>query len=424
MTRTQTIIVGTIVFLTAVFLLMVLGVLPGLKQARPAPFSLELWGFDDKDSAWQDIIQSFEKENAHISVRYTRVNKENFEATLINRLAENTGPDIFMMKNAWLIAHRDKIYPLPQPTFRFSVNTFADTFVDVAGSDLISNDGAIYGIPLSVDSLALFYNKDIFNASNIAVPPRTWDEVSQVSRALTQISPAGDITKSGIALGSAKNITHAFEIISAMILQNGDPIVSRTHTVQMDKGSEDALLFYTSFADRTKQNFTWSNLLENSLDAFAEEKTAMAIGLAYDISRMRAKNPHINIGVAPFPQLKNASKPATYADYAFLAVSKLSRHRDDAGKLILFATEKANSELYIDSTGHAPARRDILSTKAPPLEAELFWHQALIAKSWPIPDYSATKKIFEEAIESISSRRANISQAFNQLKEQLRLLLP
>lgn len=425
MSQSQTIIIGTIVFVIAILMLVILGVLPGLRPSRPAPFILELWGVRDEEAVWRAITKPFQEENPHITVRYTRFPQDIYESALIERLAENTGPDIFMLENSRLTKHREKTYPLPQQTLRFSTNNLTASFVDVAAADLIGQDGAIYGMPLYTDSLALFYNKDLFNIAGIALPPQNWEELAASSRKLTQVSPAGDVAKSGVALGSGKNIEHAFEIISAMMLQSGDPIIDRKkNMVAIGKPSQDTLSFYASFADRTRQNFTWSNLLPNSLDAFAEEKTAMVFGFSEDIMRVKAKNPHINMGMAPFTQLPGAQKPATYGRYMFLTVSKLSKHPTDAWKFIIFATGRAQAETYTDLTGFAPARRDVLTTKAPPLESEVFWHQALIAKSWPVPDYQKTKQLFEEAAESISTRSAAFSQAFNQLKERLRLLLP
>lgn len=405
-------------------MLVILGVLPGLQSARPTPFTLQLWGIRDEEAVWRDIIKPFQEKYSHITVKYTRFPEETYETSLVERLAENTGPDVFMLENMRLARHREKIYPLPQETAHFSINNFTMAFLDIAVRDLVLEDGNIYGMPLYADSLALFYNKDLFNAAGIVVPPQNWEEVQSVSRKLTQISPAGDVIRSGIALGSGKNIMHNMEIVSALIFQNGDPIVNAKNEVALAEGAQSALAFYSSFTDRTKSNFTWSNTLPPSLDAFAEEKTAMAFAFSRNIEHIRAKNPHINLGIALFPQRADMIKPVTQGSYTFLTASKLSKHPIDAWRFILFATDRESAEIYTDATRLPPARRDILSQKAPPLEQEFFWRQALISRSWPVPDYQKTKQIFEDTIESLSTRSLNPSQAFNQMKEQLRLLLP
>ncbi len=425
MTRGQTIFIGTIIFVVVGLLLVFLRILPGRKSSNPPPVTLTVWGMDDKE-VWQEIIKSFEKTYPNIIVRYLHIDEENYEDTLINRLAENTGPDVFMLKNSWILRHKDKIVPLPQSAFKFSVSTFKKTFVDIASEDLIDQDGTIYGIPLYIDSLALFYNKDIFNAAGIAEPPQNWEDVLTLTKRLTKISSAGDISRSAIAMGTSKNLAHAFEILSALILQNGDQIVRlnpNNSAVVMDAPSKDALSFYTSFADRTKQNFTWSNLLPYSLDAFAEEKTAMVLGVFGDIPYLLKKNPHLNFGLSFFPQLKNAQTPLTFGEYSFLTVSKFSLNPQDAWNFIMAVNTKIVAEQYGIYTRRPPARRDILATDAPPSETEVFWRQALIAKSWPIPNYSATAKLFNEVMESIASRSTSIPQGFNRIREQLRLLV-
>ncbi|MBI3335310.1 MAG: extracellular solute-binding protein [Candidatus Portnoybacteria bacterium] len=427
MFKSQNIIIGVVilvVIVAVVLILVFLGIWPGFKLAKPSPFTLEMWGFDDEDTVWRNIIRSFQDENSYITVHYTKIAEDTYENILLNRLAENKGPDIFMLKNTNVLQNRNKIYPLPQVALNFSINNFNSTFVDVAHNDLIDKDGSIYGVPLYVDSLALFYNKDIFNATGIAEPPRTWDDIIAVSRKLTQISSAGDVARSGIALGTVKNIAHALEIISAMILQKGESIVHRNGSLDLNEGAQEALGFYTSFADRTKQDFTWSNTLPNSLDAFAEEKTAMFLGFAEDIAKIKEKNPHIKFGITAFPQLTGTQKPVTFGSYAFLTLSKLSKHPIGAWNFMLFAVKRDNTKLYLDETGRAPARRDILASIPPPFETEIFWRQVLIAKSWSIPNYPTTISLFQNVIEALASHSANLSQAFNQLREQLRLLLP
>ena len=175
MEKRQLIVIGSIGGVVLILLLIVFGILPGLRSARPVPVSLEFWGFGDDVEVWREIILSFHEKLPHIEVTYHRFPEETYEETLVNRLAAGTGPDVFMLKNSWVTKHKDKIYPMP-PGTEYSVREFQQNFVDVASQDLLTQDGQILGMPIFVDTLALFYNKDLLNAAGIASPPKDWDE--------------------------------------------------------------------------------------------------------------------------------------------------------------------------------------------------------------------------------------------------------
>ncbi len=413
------VIAGIIIILTSIFI----GILPGKKQPAPAQATIEIWGLGEREDIWRDAINSFQEKNKNLTIRYVRLDERTYEETLINSLAAGRGPDIFMLKNSWILKHQNKIYPLPQVFFNFFPRDFRRTFVDATSDDLIKDD-IIAGLPLFVDTLALFYNKDILNAAGIAIPPRDWDEVAERSRELTKISPTGDIITSGLALGTSQNIERSFEILSALMIQAGDRIVNlQGRSVEFSNLGREAFSFYTSFANPSHKNFSWNNRMPSSFDAFAEGKAAMVIGLAEDLERIRAKNPHINMGVYPFPQLKNAKSFASYTGYFFPAVSRQSKNPEAAWQFINFITLGEGLTPYLNASKRPAARRDLLAAGSKNEELDIFYRQSLIAKSWPMPDEETTRRIFATAIDSVVQRSATTQEALNKIQDQLRQLL-
>jgi len=398
---------------------------PGRKPSPPPSAILEFWSPQDDEEIWREALEKFRAQHPQFTVNYRRLDQETYEETLVNRLAEGKGPDIFLLKNSWVRKHWDKIFPLPQDFFKFSARNFQGLFVDVAAEDLISAEGNILGLPLYIDTPALFYNKDIFNAAGIAEPPKTWEEFQEISRRLTILTPAKDIIRSGAAFGTGQNVSHLLEILSSLMFQRNEPIIEpRLNRLALGEEAVRALAFYTSFADERNSNFSWTSRLPASLDALAEEKTAMAVGFASDIARLRAKNPHLNLGIAPFPQEKNARVPVVYGSYFFPTVSRLSPNPGPAWQLVLFMTAGDGAKIYLDKAGRAPARRDLISQGAPKDELDVFYRQSLIARSWPIPDEKATSRLFEDMIESVASSNVTPAEAVNKLREQMRFFVP
>ncbi len=407
----------------AVIVAVVFGLLPGRKAAAPSPTTLEFWGVGDDPAIWQDILARLKEQYPWLTVNYTRLDERTYEQTLINRLAEGRGPDIFVIKNSWVQKHRDKIVPLPQESFGFFAQDFANAFVDGASQDLITPQGAILGLPLYVDSLALFYNRDILNAAGIARPPTTWDDISRVSQALTQKTPANEITASGVAMGTGENVEHAFEVLSSLMLQNGDPIIDRASgEIALDSRAREAVAFYASFADPRSQNYAWNSRLKNSFDEFAQGRAAMAFGFSRDIGRVRAKNPRLNFGITPFPQLAGAAAKTVYADYYFPVVSRQSKNALAAWYALISVTSQESARSYLESRGLAPARRDLIAASAQGHPLAVFYRQSLIARSWPVPDEQASRRLFSQTIDIVLNRSLSVSEALDQLRTQLNLI--
>ncbi len=421
MSRTQILIFSGLGIAMLVLVLVIFSV--GRKPPAPQPATLEFWGIGDDESVWSEVLTKFKENFPHITVNYRRLDLAGYEETLLNRLAEGKGPDIFLLKNSWTTKHRDKIFPLPQSYLKFSPSDFKKLFVDGAYDDLVEEGGQILGLPLFLDTPVLFYNKDTFNSAGIALAPQTWEDTLNLSQKLTASAPSGDIIKSGLALGSTKNVEHWFEIINSLIFQQGDRIINpQTKNTMLGLASVKALTFFSSFASGSSANFSWTSRRQNSLDDFAEGQTAMVIGLSGDIRRIQAKNPHMNFGIAPFPQTADAKSAILYGTYFFPTVSKFTKNPGQAWQFIYFLTAQDGAKIYLEKTRRPAARRDLIAAGGP-AGLETFYKQSLIARSWPIPDENATLRIFGDAVESIITRATTPEQATARIEEQLKLLL-
>lgn len=423
MTRIQLIIAGAIGIVLIGVALVIFG--PGRKAAAPPNATLEFWGIEDTEDALRPILQNFTEKNPTIRVNYKKRDAEGYEEALLNALAGGKGPDVFILDANLILKHRDKLAPLPQQTLNFFVKNFQAAFADIATADLITDKNEIIGLPLFMDTLVLFYNKDIFNTASIAQAPKTWDDVVAISRQLTQKTSNGDILQSGLAAGTGKNTEHAMEITSALALQNGDPIVKRApREVVLGTHAFDAFLFYTSFANRQNPNFSWTDLKGNSLDVFAQENAAMAFGFLKDMPQILRKNPHLNLGVAPFPQPKDARTSLTYGTYFFPSVSKLSSKQTAAWQFLLYLATQEGTKEYLDATKRVPVRRDLIAKGAQNAAMDVFYRQALTARNWTIPDEAVIRRLFQETIDGIVSRAIDAKQAVARLQQQINLLIP
>ena len=121
------------------------------------PVVLNFWKTFEDSQNMQALISAYTQQHPNVQIIYTKKNIETYSQDLINALASGTGPDIFSINNAWLPEYIDKLSPAPDKTFIYK--DYKDAFVDVAVSDF-TKDNKIYAVPLAIDSLALYYNKD------------------------------------------------------------------------------------------------------------------------------------------------------------------------------------------------------------------------------------------------------------------------
>jgi len=438
-------IFGGLIVLVLFALLILSGLLPGLKEKETFRANLEMWGFEN-EAFWKEFISAKRGPAVEgITVKYREIPEEEYELALINALAEGTGPDIFMLRDSQIFKHQNKIEPLKKTAgtgdaSAMSAENFKNIFVDTVHAGLLGDNEEVLGLPFFLDTLALFYNKDTFNSANIPNPPQTWSEFVNVAQNLSKISSVGDIIESGAAFGETLNIEHFVDIVSALILQSGGEIIDyekpesviyrgipekqEDGTIKTVIPAEKALTLYTSFANPQKQNYSWNKSKLDSLSAFAAGDTAMFIGFAKDIPLIKAKNPHLNFGVSSFPQPEGAKIKINYGRFDFLAVSRLSQKKDAAQAYIFYITSKEPNADYLLKNGLPPARRDLINPDSKtPADLRVFYGQSLSAKSWLKPGEDQVNLIFKDMVEFLAAKRYSPSIILTQANDRLNQLL-
>ncbi|MDO8529612.1 MAG: extracellular solute-binding protein [bacterium] len=436
----------------------------GLKQNNPQyKVDLEIWGVFDSSDTLEKITNEYKKINPYVGeIKYRKFTVDSYKNDLINALASGQGPDIFLIGNTWLPSFGDKVEPAPD--WLLGEKEFRDNFVDVAADDFLAS-GKIYSVPLSVDSLALYYNKDILNSEGITRPPQTWEEFNDDVRKLTKIDQNDNITQAGAAIGTAYNINRSVDILTLLMLQNGAQMTNDGNTeATFDKplniggktirAGETALDYYAQFAKRNSSVYTWNPRMHYSIDAFYEGTAAMMINYSWQYATIKSKNSKLNFGVAPIPQLSSGN-PVNYANYWGLTVAKNKILSDtlkaktsenglndgnynklrlhEAWQFLKYLTLKNNgsvtlynglsvtnaafpvkdnpAEVYIKETGKPAARRDLIEKQKNDPILSPFAYGNLIAKSWYEAEPDAIEQILAETIDSVNLGKSTVYES-------------
>ena len=118
-----------------------------------------------------------------LSVIYVDKDGNSFGQEFIEALANNAGPDVILLPQDLILRYKDKVYPIPYSSL--SERVFKDTFIEEAELYLSSN--GIIALPLSIDPLVMYWNRDIFTDALLAQAPSYWDEFFSLVSKITKI---------------------------------------------------------------------------------------------------------------------------------------------------------------------------------------------------------------------------------------------
>jgi ABC-type glycerol-3-phosphate transport system substrate-binding protein len=385
------------------------------QAAAAKPVKLNWWRVEGSRDDFAQLITDYQAIHPNISLNYRTIRPEEIEQTLLEALASGTGPDMVSLPNTYLHAWQERLAPLPanitlamieesglikkerkavlKTTPTLNLRALRDNFIDVVADEAVIN-GKIYGLPLAVDSLMLFYNRDLMNAADIPIPPATWTDFKEAVQKMTRIDKQGSLQQNGTALGEADNVPYAFDLVSALMLQNGTPMVSSTGdqaTFQQevtDKNGEtytpgqDAVRFYTDFSSPGKETYSWSREESPAFQAFAAGKVGFVFGYWRDLATLRRLAPQIKLGLANFPQIDQASRPTYYASYYLETVTKQSKYPNEAWDFIQFITKPEQIGKYLIVAKKPTAHRKWVQTQLDDMDLSLPAKQILSARNW------------------------------------------
>ena len=300
-----------------------------------APVTLTLWSWRTEDvSAYNDkIFPKFEAENPGIKVDFQApvVNTE-YNQSLTTALAGSDGPDIAMVRaygglQGWT---RD-LLPLDSVVPGLSKIPAAV----LQGSKGV--DGKIYSVPTFVQTLQMFYNKDIFAQLNLQVP-KTWDDFIKVNDTLLahKITPMALGAKDGWMLPIFADIMGA--------ARYGGPAFEKAVTSGQKTFSDPD---YVASLQIVKDMQKYLNETNNVTGvAYTDAQTEFSSGLAamypggtFELTTFKTQNPQINLGTFPVPtppgSVSSTPLVPAYADGGWAINAKIDPAKKAAAEKLI-----------------------------------------------------------------------------------------
>jgi len=431
------------------------GVTPETAKASQR-VELNVWSVIDDEDAYLPVLNDFRKLHPNVTINYRRLRLEEYEDALLNALAEDRGPDVFLVHNDWTGKYLPKILPMPTATkiaYKVTIGTikqeqvwqlqteatitnkaFKEQFADVVAVDTMRTvnvgtadkpdmEDRILGVPVTMDTLALYYNKDLLNAAGIPLPPETWSQFQDDVKKLVKLDSAGNIVQAAAGIGTAYNVERAQDIVAALMMQNGAEMTDDAGNITFQRmplalegtreeppGSQ-ALSFYADFANPTKETYTWNGSQPNSLDAFVQGRAAFFLGYSYHLADIRARAPKLHIGISKLPQIEG-NPVKNYANYWYWAVSRKTKNADLAWNFLNYLIKPEETKKVLDFVRRPAARKSQLTDQLNDEDVGAFASQVLTAKTWyQGSDPKATDDAFLTMINDVSTGAATTLDA-------------
>lgn len=431
---------------------------------------LNVWGVVDDVDAYQEIFKDYRTLHPNITINYRRYRLEEYEDAVVNALAEDRGPDIFLIHNTWVTKYLPKIQPMPASTKvavqqitgtikkvttyvlethpTISISKYKSSYPDAVLKDTIRPvnvaadpsktqiEQRIVALPMSVDTLSMYVNKDLLNAAGVATVPTTWSAFQTVIPRLTKQDAQGNLIQMGTALGTGYNVERSPDILAALMMQNGavmsddngnptfQAVPASLSGTRDEPPAYQALQFYTDFANPGKEVYTWNAKQINSLDAFVEGRVAFFFGYSYHLPVIRARAPKLNLGIAQLPQIEG-NPTANFANYWAWTVSKKTKNADISWDLLNFMIGKDEAVKYLVAAKHPAADRSLLDAQLQDEDVGVFASQVLTAKSWYRgDDATAMEDAFKTMIENALAGTEEIPTAIQDAAQKVRQTIP
>lgn len=423
----QKILMIFFIAVTIIALIVFSGLVKVGKSSQQASGNIIVWGTIPTKTMQPYIEKSQTKD---LKIQYKVQDEETYESDLINAFAAGEGPDLFIMPHEYILRHSNKVFEIPYASF--PKNIYQSTYIDE--SDLFLSENGVIAMPVLVDPLIMYYNKTLVSSAFVLNIPEYWDEFLDFASQVTVANSNGEVSISAVSMGTYSNISSAKDIISTLILQNGnnivgtDPVTTKkrselTFTLEGFEASKQALEFFTSFSRSSNQNYSWNESLPLSRDAFIAGDLAIYFGRASELESIRKKNPNLDFNIALMPQVRDSRRKLTHGSMTGIAISKQTRNPSAA---IAVAAKIAGADVAGDLARDlfvAPARKDLLQNKPDNAQETLFYNSAVISEGWLDADPDITDGLFQRMVRDINTGAGNFNDILSRTQNDLNAIL-
>ena len=227
-----------------------------------------------------------------------------------------------------------------------------DSKTDKTTESLVTNGGKVYGAPAVIETLVLYYNKDLIQEA-----PKTFGELEELAKD-SKYDFAGEAGKNTAFLADWTNFYYAYGLLSG----NGGYVFGKDGTDPKDiglnnqgaiDGIEYAKTWYAKWPKGLQDTQGAANFIQTQ---FQEGKTAAIIDGPWKAASL--KEAKVNYGVATIPTLPNGKAYSAFGGGKAWVIPAGANHPEAAQKFVDFLTSTDQQKAFYDKTNEVPANTE------------------------------------------------------------------
>ncbi|QYO78039.1 ABC transporter substrate-binding protein [Devosia salina] len=369
--------------------------------------TITIWSLDDANQPALNLAREFDEREPGIKVEYREIQFDDVVSEAMRAFATGQAPDIIAVDNPEhaLFAARGAFLDITDRIANSEVIDPANYFPGPLNS--VAWDGKLYGVPKATNTIALYYNKDLYAKAGITEPPKTWDELVEVSRKLND--PANNIY--GLAFSAKANEEGTFQFLPWAQMGGGgyDNINA--------PGAVKALEIWKTILDeKLASPDTLTRGQWDSTGTFNSGNAAQVISGPWELNRM-LEEAKFDWGVALLPtETEGGTRSSAMGDFNW-AIFASTQHPDEAFKALEYFASQ--DDRLFPEFGQLPARSDIglpetgVALKDAALKVFLEQLQYAQARG-PHPEWPKISKAIQDAIQQALTGQTEPQAALDQ----------
>ncbi len=338
---------------------MLIGVLNGCSSADSGKVTINWWVADTATmlEGYQEIVTEFNKVNPDINVVLSSY-PQDYQTKVKAAQAAKKAPDIYIeevLANAATSGLFLDLTPYMEADGFKPDEIYFQPYFDY----FCKYEDKYYALPRDVFSLAIVYNKKLFDEAGIAYPEEGWtiDEFVDTARLMTDPSKK----QYGTLFPDIWSLFPLMWSFGADMCNEdgtaGDGVINSDETIQFFKFMQD-IIYVDNYAPTPQQleAFGGSEEGAGSANIFQLDQIAMMPVERYAVGDFKAAG--MDLGVVSFP-IGADGEQWTYGSSPAFSISSATKHPDEAWKFLKFAFGPEGSEILAKTGYFFPAVKSV-----------------------------------------------------------------
>ena len=337
------IISGSLLMLSALYFCSCTGKNSIVPEWKNTNIKLTVWeSTEGPDEFIRQAGKEYTKLHPNVEILYVNVKSSDGMNSAIDLGPQGLGPDLFAAPNDQIpnCVNANIILPTENPD---------EIKKSVLGacSKALTYNGTMYGYPVSAETYAVFYNKDLIRENQV---PKTWNDLIEWVKVFNAENPG----KQGFVMP----VTSAYYTI-VFATKNGNRLFGSNgengNTPNMNTAAAKDGMKVLQELGAAMEHLDTSYLGDSScVGMFQSGNAAMCVTGLWSVNGF--VNAGINFGVVPMPSLPGESTPAvTFSGTRGMFVCSYSKHPKEAADFAKFLLTPEMQKLRFNLTQAMPA---------------------------------------------------------------------